>query len=216
MKLLLTSIGLEDKVKEFFLDLISSPAGDFNLTFIPTAADPYSDKWFMEKDLKNLKDIGFKVTVVDLKDDPQTVQTRLENSQIIYVGGGNTFYLLHWIRKSKVDTYLGDLLENNRFYVGASAGSILVGPDIALSGWDPAWDSNDVGLADTTGLNFVPFAVSPHFTENTRKTLESHPVNYPILAITDNQAVYWENSQWCLVGVGPLIKLNKNNPNGQE
>jgi dipeptidase E len=207
MRLLLTSIGLEDKVKDFFLNLIGKPPSEFNLAFIPTAADPYLDKWFMDKDLHNLMQLGFNVTVVDLKANPQTVRANLENSQIIYVGGGNTFYLLHWMRQSKVSTYLKDLLDNNRIYVGASAGSILVGPDIALSGWDPGWDTNDVGLTDTTGLNLVSFAVSPHFTENKRPVLTSHSVNYPILPITDQQAIYSENDQWQLVGNGLQINL---------
>ncbi|MFA6602414.1 MAG: Type 1 glutamine amidotransferase-like domain-containing protein [Candidatus Shapirobacteria bacterium] len=207
MKLLLTSTGLEGKVKDFFINLIDKPPQQLNLAFIPTAADPYSDKWFMEKDLENLKNIGFKVTVVDLKDNPQTIKTKLENSQIIYVGGGNTFYLLHWVCQSKLDTYLKDLLANNRYYVGASAGSVLVGPDIALSGWDPGWDTNDVGLTDTSGLNFVPFAVSPHFTEKKRMVLESHSVNYPVIPITDQQAIYSNDDDWQLVGDGENINL---------
>jgi dipeptidase E len=209
MNLYLTSTGLDGKVGHFFLDLIAKPPSRFSLAFIPTAADPYANKWFMEKDLENLKKIGFKISIVDLKNNPGLIKKDLENSQIIYVGGGNTFYLLHWARASGLDQYLRGLLEGNRHYIGASAGSILVGPDIAISGWDPGWDTNDVGLTNTIGLNLVPFVISPHFIENKRPILEKHlsSINYQILPITDSQAIYWHHNQWQLVGEGELVKL---------
>jgi len=199
MKILLTSTGLEGQIGDFFIKLLAKPTADFNLAFIPTAADPYQDKWFMQKDLEVLTALGFNINIVDLKKDPALVKMDLVNSQIIYFGGGNTFYLLDWVRKSGVDKYLKDLLNQNHYYVGASAGSILAGPDIAISGWDPSWDSNDVRLNDTTGLAIVPFAISPHFTEKERPVLENHKTDYQVIPITDNQAVYWNDGFWQII-----------------
>jgi peptidase E len=108
-----------------------------------------------------------------------------------------------------MDKYLKNLLELGRhYYIGASAGSILVGPDIALSGWDPEWDTNDVGIMDTTALNLVPFVVSPHYTQKDRSVLESHKTDYPVIPITDHQAIYWQDGSWQLVGDGEFIHLN--------
>ncbi|MFA5827771.1 MAG: Type 1 glutamine amidotransferase-like domain-containing protein [Candidatus Shapirobacteria bacterium] len=200
MKLFLTSTGLSPQVAPFFLKLISKPPKQFKVAFIPTAADPYDDKWFMEKDIQTLSDFGFPVNIVDLKADITFIRSQLEKSQIIFVGGGNTFYLLHWIRQSGVDKYLSQLLED-RYYIGASAGSVLAGPDIAISGWDPSWDTNDVKLQDTTGLNLVPFAVSPHYTEKHKEILaiKSREVNYKVIPITDTQAVYFNNDKYIII-----------------
>lgn len=201
MKLLLTSTGLCPQVAPFFLKLIKQSPKNFNIAFIPTAADPYDDKWFVKKDIESLSGLGFPVDIVDLKTEPAVIRSQLENHQIIFVGGGNTFYLLHWIRQSGVDKYLARLLED-RYYIGASAGSILVGPDIELSGWNlSSRDENIVNLSDTTGLNLVPFAVSPHHTEKDKKLLsaESRHVKYQVIPITDTQAVYYCNGKYKII-----------------
>ncbi|MFA6518981.1 MAG: methylated-DNA--[protein]-cysteine S-methyltransferase [Candidatus Shapirobacteria bacterium] len=204
MKLFLTSTGLIPETRAYFLDLLAKKPAEYNLAFIPTAADPEVDKWFVEADLKELKEIGFKINIVDLKDDPKIIHTNLTKSQIIYVGGGNTFYLLHWIRKSGVDKYLKELLEDGRYYVGASAGSILAGPDISVSGWDPTWDSNDIKITDTSSLNLTHLAISPHYTEKEEKVIIDKSKNFPyeVFPLTDKQAILVDNKNYCLVGVG--------------
>lgn len=91
--------------------------------------------------------------------------------------------------------------------MGVSAGSILVGPNIAISGWRKDWDKNLVHLKDLTGLNFVPFAISPHYTEADRPLLErkSKTVNYPIIAGSDTQAVQVIGDNFKIVGKGKEI-----------
>jgi dipeptidase E len=210
--LFLTSTGLSPDVSPFFLNLLKSPPQSTKVAFIPTAGDPYDDKWFVTADLDRLKELGFPVEITDLKEDTQAIQQKLISSEIIYVSGGNTFYLLDWVRKSSLDTYLKQLLEQGRIYVGASAGSILAGPDIDVAQWSPDWDTNDVNLTNSKALNLVPFVISPHFTETERPILESHlpKVDYDIIPITDHQAIYWHDGQWQLVGVGELVKLKNN------
>ncbi len=65
-KLFLTS-AFSSVVKEFVEFLGKDPKG-LIVGFVPTAAGPYDDKWFVEKDKKALEDIGLKVNEVDLKD----------------------------------------------------------------------------------------------------------------------------------------------------
>jgi len=211
LTLFLTSTGLPIETSPFFLKLLNRPSSDYKVAFVPTAGDPYSDKWFIKSDFDRLIELGFQVETTDLKEDKEIIKQKLIGSQIIYFSGGNTFYLLDWIRKSGLNNYLKRLLEQGRIFVGASAGSIIAGPDISISGWSPDGDTNDVKLVDTHGLNYVPFAVSPHFTETKRPMLESHlsKVDYEIISITDKQAIYYHNDQWQLVGEGESIKLNK-------
>lgn len=82
-------------------------------------------------------------------------------------------------------------MKNGSFYVGASAGSIIAGPDIAISGWGLSGDKNLVNMTNTSGFNLVSFAVYPHFMEEEREFLEqkSKEVNYEVIPLTDSQAV---------------------------
>lgn len=155
--------------------------------------------------------MGFAYKNVDLKDKLEVIKKELKASDIIYVNGGNTFYLLDWVRKSDLDKYLGELLVEGKIYLGVSAGSILAGPDIAIAGWDPSWDKNIPSLKDTSGLNLVPFAVSPHFEENERELLErkSKEVNYPVIPITNKQAILVTGLDYKIVGEGDKITLQK-------
>lgn len=222
MKLLLTSAGLrKDNDSDFRQGLVDSfkkllgqePKG-LKCAYIPTAADPEEDKWFVEAGRQELKDLGMELIDVDLKDpNKASVKEKLEQSDVIYVNGGNTFYLLDWARKSGLSDYLKELLDKGIVYIGVSAGSILLGPDIAISGWDCTWDKNIVNLTDTTGLNIVPFATSPHFTETERPVLEKkmREANYPVIAITDEQAVLVDGDNQEIVGEGEKITLHASN-----
>lgn len=211
MKLILTSTGLPNKViKEKFLELVNKNPKDIVVGFIPTAGDPYEDKWFVDASINEIKEMRMQFKSIDLKNENErSLKDKFNDCDVIYVSGGNTFYLLDWVRKSGFDKVIKPLLEQGKIYIGVSAGSVLFGPDISISGWDPSWDINDVGLTDLSGLNIVPFAISPHFTESERKVLErkNKEVNYPVLAITDAQAIIIDGNKQELIGEGEKIIL---------
>lgn len=199
-KLFLTSTGLPLETRQYFLDLIGKPPQGMKVAFIPTAADPESDKWFVDAAKNQLTEIGFLFFEVDLKENPETVKKKLESCDIIYINGGNTFYLLDWVRKSGLNKYLDQLISDGKIYLGSSAGSIIVGPNIELADWEGG-DQNIVNLQDMTGLNLVPFVVSPHFTEEEREFFEekSKTVSYPIIPITNEQAIIVSDSKHRIV-----------------
>lgn len=213
MKLLLTSAGLPNEaIRSKFLQMVGKDPKDIIVAFIPTAADPEEDKWFVKSATDEIKEIGMRLFTVDLKEEnEQSLREKLESCDVIYVNGGNTFYLLDWARKSGFDKVVKDLVGQGKTYVGTSAGSLLVGPDISVSGWKSSWDRNIVDLKDFSGLGLVPFVVSPHFTESDRQVLESQikEVNYPIIALTDKQAILVEGDHHQVIGEGDEIVLNE-------
>jgi dipeptidase E len=209
-KLFLTSAGLPLEISPIFLKLLGKDPKKLKVAFIPTAADPEDDKWFVDTAKDELRDLGFKFEAVDLKQDSKWVKSKLEQSDIIYINGGNTFYLLHWIRKSGLDKYLGKVLDRGKIYVGNSAGSIIVGPNIESASWGEIKDENVVNLEDLTGLKIVPFVVFPHFTEKDRKVLKFHQkdINYSLIALSDNQAVKVIKDKYQIVGKGEEVIIN--------
>lgn len=210
-KLFLTSVGLPPETAPFFSELLDRDPQELKLAMIPTAGYPEIDKILLNEAKEGLGKSGFQIEVIDLKvEDPNIVKSKLEKVDIINVGGGNTFFLLYWVRKSGLDKYLKELIDQGKIYMGVSAGSIIMGPNIELSGWKKGWDENVVNLKDPTGLNLVPFAVSPHFIEEDLFFLreKSKTVDYPIIAINDTQAVMVVGNKYKIVGKGKEIIFN--------
>ena len=155
-KLFLTSINI-DQLPKF---TGKNPRG-LKVAFIQTAADPYEDKWFVEADRKKLIELGFVLVDLDLKDKTQDeLQSILSKVDIIYVTGGNSFYLLEKMRESGFDKILPALLEQGIIYAGSSAGAVIVGSSLEpiKSLDDPSKAPN---LKSYDGLGLVDFVIIP-------------------------------------------------------
>ena len=181
MKLLLTSNGfINSPLESDFLELTSHRT-NLKVAFIPTAGDPIEWVPLVEGDASYdnyvpklvgessngkgeyydyFKSRGYDVTVVDLKVEPGIVKEKLQGMDVIFVGGGDVNYLLDWAKKSKLDTYLKDLLTKDVVYIGISAGNGVLLPDIGLTWWKPDMK------ADHSGLGIVDFVVVPHQKES--------------------------------------------------
>ena len=132
MKLLLTSAGLSNpSITKALERLLGKSTKGAKLAFIPTAANVESgDKSWMIEDLNNFQKAGFQVDIVDISAVPKDIWLpRLQEAEILFLGGGNTFHLMHWIKQSGLQDELPTLLKT-RIYAGISAGSCIAGPTI--------------------------------------------------------------------------------------
>src|SRR5690242_16991774 len=116
-------------VDEYFADLL--PRGTFLYLPQATAPQPWSFdqayEWIHRpKAFRNLRIEMWE----DLAD--KTYQ-QLEPFDAIYLMGGNTFVLLHELRKSKFDVLLREFLKSGRIIYGISAGAIVLGEDITTA-----------------------------------------------------------------------------------
>ena len=75
----------------------------------------------------------------------------LKEFDAVYIGGGNTFKLLHKMRESKFDKKLVDFFNSGGIIFGGSAGAILFGNDINIGLICKDRDSNKIGLKNTHG-----------------------------------------------------------------
>lgn len=209
MKLFLTSSA--SQVINFITPLLPKPATELKCAFIPTAADVYTSKPWLWADRNSLVKFGFSVFDVNLTGHSASqLKSALQGVDVVFVSGGNTFYLLDQVQRTGFAPVITELVNQGVIYIGSSAGSVLAGPDISFVGWHPDWDANDVGLTDPRGLSLVPFVVSPHYTEADRELLESKlpSVNYQIFPLTDSQGFLVQDSHVELVGTGPGIVLH--------
>jgi len=209
-KLFLTSGGLPNETRDAFLKLLGKNPQDTRVAFIPTAKDPEEDQSYVQRSLDQLDELGFVYESTDLKEySKETLGEKLTQFDVIYVNGGNTFYLLDWIRKSGFDQIIGDLLDQGKIYLGVSAGTIVAGPNIETAGWKNL-DRNFLNLTDLTGLNLVPFSVFVHYEPEFQTLIESETtrITYPMIVLTDQQAVLGEETRYKIVGPGNRWVLN--------
>jgi len=189
-KLLLTAAGfLNPKISEAFLGLVGKPPGKIKLVFIPTASRTKRELRYVARSKKELLDLGVnEQNIKTLSLDSEVSYGEVAGFDVMYVCGGNTFYLLHRIRETGFDDIIRKFVEAGKVYVGVSAGSILLGPSIGSA--DTA-DKNDIGIKDATGLGLVDFVVFPHYCKKERQTFEKlkKKMPYQIIALTDNQAL---------------------------
>jgi len=177
MKLLLTSDGLSSKkIKKEFLRLLDKPAAENKILVMHT--------WQNIKTIvKGLITLGIK------KENIISVNIRHKVSKIpefdvFYSLGGNTFYILDRVRKTGFDKIIKKSIKQGKLYIGLSAGSILIGPDISIS-----FDENS-GFS-TKGLNLIKIIISPHFNKKRVPRIKSFikKMRYPIVPLKDKQAL---------------------------
>lgn len=205
--LLLTSAGMN--VKEEILKILPKPANEIKIAHIITASKLEKDTSYVDKDKKAMTEQGFLVEEIDIEDkNEKELREMLKDKDVVYVQGGNTFYLLKHVRESGFDKVIKESIEKGKIYIGVSAGSIIAGPTIETAGWcDP--DKNNIGLTDLVGLSLVPFLITVHYDLKDESVIKNEIENskYPVRILTDDQAILVRGNKVELVGKGPEIRL---------
>ncbi len=168
MKFLLTSGGINNQsILDALVDMLGKPIADSNALCIPTAM--YGHPWvgpgvkawqfISGKEENPMVSLGWKsVGVLELTALPSIDENRwkplVQETDVLLVSGGDALYLCHWMRQSG----LADLLPSlNSVYVGMSAGSMVMAPNIGeyFVGWTPPDGSDET-------LKMVDFSIFPH------------------------------------------------------
>lgn len=204
MKLILTSSGFD--IKDEIIRLLPKPPSQLKLAHIITASNPEPDKSYVKKDKNIMVKLGFTVQDIDIEGKNEKQLERILNKfDIICVQGGNTFYLLKYVKLSGFDKVVKKLIDQGKIYIGISAGSYIACPTIEQAFWKHKYmDRKRFNLKDVTALNLVPFLISAHFVEKYRKPviLGAKSCEYPVVALYDTQAVFVENNKWRIIGSG--------------
>lgn len=218
MKLLLTSAGISNKsISCALLELTEKPFSELNLAFVPTAANvEKGDKFWLIDDLINLKNLGFKqVDIVDISALSQDVWLpRLKEANVIYVEGGNNYYLMECFKKTGLQDLLPELLKT-RVYVGVSAGSMVVGSSNDLNMAQRLWLEDVVQYDNDDALGYVNFIIRPHLNspyfpnvnlENLEKISKEFVDTFYV--IDDNTAIKVVDGEVDVISEGVWKKFN--------
>jgi dipeptidase E len=192
MKLLLASLASD--TLSLVIPLLTDHPRRLKAAFIATAADPYEgeDTPWLTAEHDKLLSFGFKVTDYDLKGKTEDeLRSDLSDFHLIYVSGGNTFYLLNEMKKSGFDRVIKDLLNQGIIYVGSSAGSIVLGPDLNhLVTVDHPEVVKDLKIYDS--LNLIKLRLLPHYGRDKYAARHAKILKHwgnNVLPLKDNQAL---------------------------
>jgi len=218
MKLLLTSAGISNNsIKKALFDLVGKRPEETSLAFIPTASNvEKGDKGWLIKDLLTLKELNLQsISIVDVSAVDRNVwEPQLQEADILFFGGGNTFHLMEWVSKSGLAGLLPEFLKT-KIYVGVSAGSMIVSPDLILNISQKLYEEDLERTENLSGLNFVDFYVlphynSPHFSLRIKENVLSatNGIKKKIYVLDDMSAVKFDNGNAEIVSEGKFLELN--------
>ncbi|WEV74572.1 Type 1 glutamine amidotransferase-like domain-containing protein [Bifidobacterium sp. ESL0798] len=132
------------------------------IAYIPTADKRGISRYARPLIRRMLRFAGFRVHMLEVAGASyEEIRYILSTCDIIWVGGGNTFFLLHELKRSGAADLIVEQVAAGKTYVGVSAGAVVAGPDIDYIG---KMDERSAApsLKDVAGLNLVDFRVVPH------------------------------------------------------
>ncbi len=191
MKLILSSCDFKnDNSKQFILNNIPKPLEDIRVLFMPdecaSKKEILSDKFY-----DRLVSFGFKrenITVLNYYDADSFKNLDID---MLYLSGGNTFSIMHRIRKHGFNTAMVDYIKNGVIYVGGSAGAHIVSANIEHVS---KYDQNTIKITDFSGLNLFDGILICHFSNERQAHFEALKTRgkYNVVALSNDDSLLIE------------------------
>jgi dipeptidase E len=129
----------------------------------------------------------------------------LEHAQAVFIGGGNTFRLVHGLQQTGIMRLIRKRVQEGMPYLGASAGTNVAAPTIRTTN-----DMPIVQPASFDALGLIPFQINPHYVDpepgsiHMGETREQRLLEY--LEENERPVVGLREGAWLEVE-GPLCRL---------
>lgn len=124
----------------------------------------------------------------------QTVKKEALSSDIIHLGGGNTFHFLKYLKKTGMFLELKKFVKNGGVLTGLSAGGIVMTPKITTASF-PSFDCDDnyEKIKNFSAMNLSDFEFFPHYKNSKRYDRElldySKTIKHPLYACPDGSGI---------------------------
>jgi dipeptidase E len=170
---------------------------------VTTASVGYKENdYHIPRLTQELNSLGLSVDYFDF--DFQNPKLLL-NFDVIEINGGNPFYLLRSMRKTKCEAIIKKLIEE-KIVIGISAGSIIMQRNINLIAQYSPELNEGINLTDLSGFGFSSIELLPHYSrfvlkfEKFEEKAKEYEItnNCKVIRINDGQAVI-ENSGGYLI-----------------
>jgi dipeptidase E len=199
-------------VDSYALELVGKPRP--KVTYIPSCS--IDGEWEFKEFVDDLKFFGvtkFMYFPVDLPFD-QVMLNEALSSDMIYLSGGNTYYFLYWLRRSRMLQRLKQYALDGGVLTGLSAGAIIMTPNIRTAGF-PHFDrdDNEIGLKNEKSLGLVSFEFFPHYRNSKRYdhalAKMSRIMDRPLYASPDGSGIGIDGERITFIGRTHLFYQGK-------
>lgn len=186
--------GRENKALALEVDALLRKRRNPVVTFVPTCSEDMDpDFRDCKRQLAGVKIRKFHCLPIDQPLTEEQEKT-LFSSDGIFLGGGNTFYLLKSLRDRRLLDKFKAFVMRGGLLMGLSAGSIVLTPTVSTASVPSLEaDDNDVGLTNFKALGLVPFEFSPHYEGGRKADSEllehSRNIRRPIYACADGEGI---------------------------
>jgi dipeptidase E len=190
--------------------LTGIPKDQLRIAYITTASKVARGKEFFEEVKAAVRKAGYDFEEIDIEGKSNDeLRDLLRDKNVIHIEGGNTFYLLNVIRETGFSEVLKEQLEGGKVYVGTSAGAYIMCPTIEVANWNES-GKDRFGMTDFTALNYVPFMLKVHYTDDTEDLIRKNmsTLKYPLRILRDGQGILVKDGKYTFVGDGEEVKLN--------
>ncbi len=188
--------------------LFTNYAGDSlagkRVAFIPTAARHEKVNFYVKSGMKALEKAGLIVDEIDVSTaDRSEVSRILKEDDVIYISGGNTFFLLQELRKSGADQIITEQIKAGKLYIGESAGSVILAPGIE---YVQAMDDSRAApeLSNFESLAVLDFYPLPHyknfpFQKSVEKVIRDYGDALLLVPINNKQAILVDDEKYQVI-----------------
>ncbi len=196
MKLFLSSYVIADESAQAFYDLVGKPKDQIKMAWIQNAKDVYEDTSWVDSVGKILQKHAAHIDVIDLREydhNPEQIEKDLAGYDVVWIGGGNSFYLRWLLRKSGFDQAIKNLLSRGVVYGGDSAGAIVAGP--TLNGFEIWEDAQKAPELVLDGMNLTDVVIVPHLDNPKYGDIPATRLKYfqdqgaNVIGLNDDEAV---------------------------
>ncbi len=199
MKRLFLSSSFKD-VAKVFAEFANEDLKGKTVTFIPTASVPEKVVFYVEAGKKALQKLGLTVDELELSTaSSEEITNKLQKNDYIYISGGNTFFLLQELIRTGADKIIADQVNRGKIYIGESAGSMIVSPNIEYA--KDLDDSNKApDLISFDALHLLDFYPLPHhtnfpFKKAAEKIIAKYAARLELYPISNAQAILVEGTE---------------------
>jgi dipeptidase E len=145
----------------------------------------------------------------------------LKKFSSIYIGGGNTFYLLNVLRETGFNNILKEYVDKKGIVYGGSAGAVIFGKDILTSSH---MDPNYTNLKTFDGFNFLDnYSVWCHYKTSNDDLIKEYisKFGFSVIALPEEAGIVMNEGGLKVIGSSPAYIFRNSDkyvfePNGEK
>jgi len=216
MKLILCSEGFStNEIVNKCVKLVGKSKALINVAVVNEAyaVEDNNLRWVLNNLTKVKDNFGGNLELVNLLAlSIQDVKERIQKSDVIFVLGGHTDYLMSVFTKSGFSKLLPEFLKT-KVYVGSSAGSMVLGKRLSPEAYEKIYKERNVyGVSkylEFIDISIMPHLDNPHFSNRREILLDAAKKHSDMIyGLRDDSAIVVEGNKISTIGSEPLI-LNK-------